>query len=289
MIEDLLSDFQGYTVASDQVTALSASIGPTDTSFIVDDGSVISVGSLQIGDEMMWVKSTDAISGTVTLLPRGRGWAGTTAVPHSTGDTVSISPAYPRSRIKTAINASIAATYPMLFGVTSTEFTLLDVIHLAWGIPADVEFVLDVRWRDPLGNWQRIRGWEIDRQANPSDFPTGQALLITQRIIPGSTVRVTYGGRPGALVNESDLFTSTGLDESISDAIIMDVKGRMLPTLDLARLQVTHASAYELEQTHPVGSAIAAGAKFTQLFQQRLQIESLSLHRRYPARVHITR
>jgi hypothetical protein len=88
---------------------------------------------------------------------------------------------------------------------------------------------------------------------------------------------------------ETDLFTSTGLDESIADAIVMDVKGRMLPTLDLARLQVTHASSAELEQTHPVGSAIAAGAKFSQMYQQRLQIESLALHRRYPARVHITR
>jgi hypothetical protein len=289
IIEDLISDFQGYTVASDQVTSLTNPIGATDTSFVVDDGTVVSTGTLQIGDEMMWVQSVDPTSNTVNLLPRGRGWGGTTAVAHATGDTVTVSPAYPRSRIKTAINASIQATYPMLFGVTSTEFTLLDPIHLAWGIPADVEFVLDVRWRDPLSNWQRIRGWEIDRQANTSDFPTGQALLITQRIIPGSTVRVTYGGRPGALVNESDLFTSTGLEEGIADAIELDVKARMLPILDLARLQVTHASAAELEQTHPIGSAIAAGAKFSQMYQQRLQVESLALHRRYPARVHITR
>jgi hypothetical protein len=289
IIEDLISDFQGYTVASDQVTSLSVPIGTTDTTFVVDDGTVLSTGTLQIGDEMMWVKSVDTSSSTVTLLPQGRGWGGTTAVAHNVGDTVTISPAYPRARIKSAINASIQTTFPMLFGVQSTEFTLLDVIHLAWGIPADVEFILDVRWKDPLGNWQRIRGWEIDRQANTTSFPTGQALLITQRIIPGSTVRVVYGGRPGVLTNETDLFTITGLDEGIADAIKLDVKARMLPTLDLARLQVTHIMAAELEQNHPVGSAIAAGAKFAQMYQQRLQIESLTLHRRYPARVHLTR
>jgi hypothetical protein len=289
VIEGLLSDFQGYTVAADQVTALTNPIGTTDTVLVVDDGMMVSTGPLQIGDEMMWVKSVDTTSNTVTLLPQGRGWGGTTPVAHSTGDTVTISPAYPRSRVKASINASISALFPMLFGVTTNEFTLLDTIHLAWGIPADVDMVLDVRWKDPLQNWQRIRGWEIDRMADTTSFPTGQALVISQRIIPGSTVQVVYGRRPTPLVNETDLWSVTGLDDGIADVVALDVKARMLPTLDLARLQVTHIMAAELEQNHPVGSAIAAGGKYQQMFQQRLLVESLTLHRRYPARVHITR
>ena len=289
MIEEINSDFQGFTVASDQVTSLTAPMGTTDTMLTVADGSAMSTGICQIGDEMVWVTSVDTNSNTVTLLPQGRGWAGSTAQTHSIGDTVTVSPAYPRARIKKAINDSIATLYPALFSVQTNEFTLLDVIHLAWGIPANVEMILDVRWRDPLGNWQRIRGWEIDRQANTTDFPTGQALLITQRIIPGSTVHVVYATQPTPLVNETDLWSITGLGDSIAAIVIADVKGRMLPMLDVARLQVTHAAAMELEQTHPVGSAIAAGAKFQQIAQQRLQVESLALRRRYPARVHITR
>jgi hypothetical protein len=289
IVEEVLSDFRGFTASSDQVTSLQSAMDTTTTTALVADLGIVSAGVIEIGDEQMWVKGVDPINASFTLLPKGRGWAGTRAVEHQAGDTVVIAPAYPRGRVKTAVNDAIQALWPTLYCVASTEFTYDDTLKVAWPLPDDFEFVLDVRYKDYRGNWQRVRAWETEHESNLTDFPTGMSLRLTQAIPPGQTVQVVYGRRPSKLNLETDAFTITGFDEQIADLVSLAVKARLIPMLDVARLQVTHVAADQLDQPRPLGSADALAKSFRSQYTARLQEERAVLNRRYPARPHITR
>lgn len=288
--EELLSDLRGFSVSSPQITSLSADITASDTTLTVDDASGIATGLIEIGDELMWVRSFDETSGVVQLIPAGRGFSGTTAASHSAGDLVTIKPPYPRLRIKRAINDAIQALWPPLFPVGSTEFSLNDALAIAWEIPEEAEQILDVRYKDMLGNWNRIRAWEVVRSMNTTDFASGVALRITQANIPlGNTVRVVYGKRPASLENDADLFTVSGYEDQIADLVILAVKVRLLPMLDVARLQITNVAGTMLDQKAQLGSGVSLAQKFQQLYDSRLTLEQGVQARRYPARIHLTR
>lgn len=289
VIEQILSNVRGFTAATDVVTSLSAAMTDTDTSGKADDASVLSKGIIEIGDELMWVNSIDSSSGNFQLLPKGRGWSGTTAATHALGDTVTIAPAYPRARVKQAINEAIQALWPTLFSVATYDFVNTNPAIAGYGIPADAEVILDVRVKGWSGNWDRVREWEVERSADLTDFPTGVMLRLPQLRQLGQSIRVVYGKRPAPLVNETDLFTSTGYDNQVSDLVVLAVMANIVPMLDVARLQVTHVSAEELQQARPLGSAVSIARDFRQQYQARLAQERASLNQRYPARVHLTR
>jgi hypothetical protein len=288
--EELLSDFRGFSMASPQITSLSADLNATDTTLTVDDASGIATGLIEIGDELMWVRSFDESAGVVQLIPSGRGFSGSTASAHSAGDLVTIKPPYPRLRVKRAINDAIQALWPSLYPVGFTEFSLDNVLAIAWAIPEEAEQILDVRYKDTLGNWNRIRAWEVVRSMNTTDFASGVALRITQANIPfGNTVRVVYGKRPTELSADSDLFTVSGYEGQIADLVILAVKARLLPMLDVARLQVTNVAGTMLDQKAQLGSGVSLAQKFQQLYDSRLSLEQGVQVRRFPARIHLTR
>lgn len=289
VIEEILSNTRGFTAASEQVTSLSEAMTATDLTGRVDDLSVVSTGIIEVGEELMWVRSVDSASGSFSLLPKGRGWEGTSASSHSAGDTVTIKPAFPRQRVKNAINDAIMALWPTLYGVGTTEFTYDDPIRIGYELPAEAESILDVRYKDYLGNWQRCRQWEVERESNTTDFPSGVLIRLTREVPIGQTVRVVYGKAPTVLSSETDSFSDTGFEDRIADLVILGVMARLLPMLDVHRLQVTHVAADELDQPRPLGSAKALGDSFLKQYNDRLKQERALLQQRYPARIHITR
>ena len=120
-----------------RVTSISADVGLTDTTIPVDDSSVMGRGLIEIGTELMWVQTVPATGNTATVLPKGRGWRGTTATTHTLGDTVVVSPSIPRSVIAREVNNHIRALFPDVYAVQTTEFAYSSVLKLGWGIPED--------------------------------------------------------------------------------------------------------------------------------------------------------
>lgn len=289
VIEETISNLQGYTAAPDQVTSVSAPVGATDTSITVDDATVLGRGLIEIGTELMWVQNVAAAGNTVTLLPRGRGWRGTTAVTHATGDTVVVSPAVPRFVIAREINNHIRGLYPDVYAVATTEFTYNNILKVGWGIPAEAVAILDVRWKDFRNNWQRIRRWEAENSANLVDFPTGRCVRFTNVIPVGRTVQIVYAYTPTTLVNEADLFSSTGLSDGAKDLVVYGAMARVVPNLDVSRLAVQYAAAEEMGQARPHGGAITVAKYIKAVYQERLRQERTALNIKYPARIHLTR
>lgn len=287
LVEDVLAQIQGYGAASDQVTTLAGGIGADDLTLTVDDASGISSGTIEVGDELMWVKSYDEPSNTVTLLRRG--WRGTTATSHSSGDVVTISPTVGRHAVKRALLNTVNAVWPTVFEPVATELSYDSDIAAAYELPADAEIVLDVSYRDLYDNWQRIRHWELESDVNTTDFSTGVALRLWAPAHLGATVRVLYGRRPQLFTSDTDTLGDVGLSESARELLVLGAVARLLPALDIGRLSVTHAAADELDQPIQLGSAVSLAKAVKQEFQEALLREQAALQRQYPGRVHFTR
>jgi hypothetical protein len=267
------------------VTSLNADISDTDTTIVVDDASGLSAGIIEIGEELVWVRSVDETSNTVQTLPNGRGWRGTQASAHVAGEMIAVAPAVPRSAVIREINNTLRAIYPSLFAVTTTEFTYDDMTRLAWDIPAEAVNVLDVRRRDQYGNWLTVPEWSVEHSLNTTDHPTGSALRL-RGVQFGYDVQVVYGKKPVVLTSLTQEWTECGLDGGSKDLIILGTIARLLPALDVSRLQVTHAAADELDQPRPLGSAMSIAKQYRQDYLARLAEERDSLNRKYPARWH---
>jgi hypothetical protein len=285
LVEEILSEIQGYTASPDQITSLTADITSGATTFQVDDASGLSAGLVEVGEELMWVRSVDDTSGTVQTIPAGRGWRGTPATAHAAGTVVSVSPAVPRSAVIRAINNTIRSLYPAIYAIATTEFVYTDYTKLGWDIPAEAESVIDVRFKDPLGNWQTVKHWSVENSMDLTDHTTGTVLRLAG-VPSGYTVQVVYGRRPAVLTSLTQDWTDTGLTGGARDLLTLGSIARLLPALDVSRLSVTYAAADEMDQPRPLGSALSIAKQYKADYLARLAEERDALNRRYPARWH---
>ena len=285
LVDEILSNVQGFTASPDQVTSLTDDITAADTTFVVDDGEGVAAGLVEIGEELVWVRSFDETSTTAQTLPQGRGWRGTVAAAHSAGTLVTVSPAVPRSVVVREVNNVIRSLYPSIYAVATTEFQYDDNYRLGWDVPAEAEAVLDVRWKDPYGNWVPVRDWSLEKSLNTTDHTTGTVVKLCG-VPVGYTVQVVYARKPSVLTSLTQDWTECGLEDGAKDLLVLGVIARVLPMLDVSRLSVTYAAADEMDQPRPLGSAAALAKQFKADYTARLDQERDILNRRYPARWH---
>lgn len=281
----------GYTQRQDQATSIISNMGATDLTFVVQNGTVLSRGLVEIDDELIWVDSFDKTSQTATVAPYGRGYRGTTAVAHTAGTRVTIAPTFPRSAIERNINAAIDAIYPDLFGTVSTTFKF-SAARTTYPLPADCIDVMGISWQSigPSKEWLPIRHYRVDRTADPATWGGSKTISISDGIIPGRTITVRYTNKPPTLVNLTDVFESvTGLPSSAREVIVLGAAYRMAVYLDLGRVPATAAEAAAQGTANPIGSAANLSRMLKQMYNDRLLIEVRRQQEQFPPRVHISR
>jgi hypothetical protein len=281
----------GYSQRQDQATSLVNDISATDLSFVIQSGSVVSKGLVEIDDELIWIDSFDKTSNTATVSPYGRGYRGTTAVAHTAGTRVTIAPTFPRFAIERNVNAAIDSVYPDLFGTASTTFAFT-AARTTYPLPADCIDILGISWQSigPSKEWLPIRHYRVDRTADPATWGGSKTISISDGIIPGRTVTIRYSNKPPILNNLTDVFESvTGLPASTREVIILGAAYRMAVYLDLGRVPATTAEANAQGGTNPIGSAVNLSQMLKRMYQDRLQVEVRRQQEQFPPRVHISR
>lgn len=286
----------GYTRNQAQISYLTAPMSAVDTSFMADTDTVrnISRGIVEIGDEMMLIKTMDVGSGTVQIMAglNGRGAEGTTPQSHDINDIITADPRYPLVRIKEAINETISAIYPDIWIFGETEFPYI-AARLEYPLPVEADDVYKVTWNTigPSGMWEAAQRWRFNPQASttpgqvlPTPTPTGKTIQILDfGITPGRNVRVTYVKPPGQLINGSDDFeTATGLGERMIDLIVYGACWRLLPGWEAGRLQQSSIESTERAPLVPTGAANEASQYYLGLYQRRLNEERDRLFDLYP-------
>lgn len=281
----------GYTKDQASVSFLTASMTATDTSFTLDGGTAkaVSRGIVEIGDELLIVKSIDYTTGVATTMGglSGRGVDATVAATHAINDLVTSDPRFPRVRIKEAINDAIAGVYPDLWVFDQYEFPYQSARY-EYPIPvaADDVYKVVVNTIGPSGVWFPAQSWRFNPMASttvgqvkPTPTPTGKSVQIYDRIVPGRNIRVSYTKGPSALVNNSDLFTATGFPERYVDMITYGAVWRLLPAYEAGRLQQASIEATERAPLVPTSSASQTSQYFLALYAKRLEEERIRLQR----------
>ena len=290
MVEEVLINLEGFTLRQDRTTYLTSGIDSDDLSIALASGDNIGKGILEIDDELLHIDSVDRSDRSAVISPFGRGYRGTTAASHSANAKVTFAPSFPKISVKRAINDTIRAVYPNVYGRASTTFSFNPSVT-TYSLPAEAETVLAVSYDTigPSNEWLPIRRWRHDPTSNTGEYATGNAISIYEPIVPGRTVNVVYSKTPTPLSNANDVFTTvTGLEEVSRDLIIYGAAYRMVSFIDPGRLTFTSPEADQNDQTRQFGSGTNTARYLLALYQQRLQEETNRLHGKYPVRVHYT-
>lgn len=293
LVDEVILNLSGYTLRQDRTTHLTQDV--TDTGLLLNLGNTTNIGKgvIEIDDELLWLDSYDRISSTATVAPYGRGYHGTSKVPHYTNTKVTVAPTFPRATVKKAINDTIDAVFPNLFGVGVYTFNY-NSVKTAYSIPADVQTVLYVSWKTtgPTEEWLPVKGWRHDPLANVTSFANGNSISIYDRIEAGRTVQVYYNKKPSTLTASAptDVFeTVTGLPSSCKDVILYGASYRLASFIDPGRLNYSSAEADQADSKIQYGSGASTTRFLLALYQQRLIEETKKLRDVYPTRIHYTR
>jgi hypothetical protein len=293
LVDEILLNLAGYTLRQDRATHLTQNVTSSGLGLSLASVSNIGMGTIEIEDELLWIDSYDRISSTATVAPYGRGYQGTTAEAHTANTKVVIAPTFPRATVKKAINDTIDAVFPNLFGVGVHTFNFNTAVT-TYSLPADSETILYVSWKStgPTQEWVPVRNWRQDSFANATSFATGQTISIYDRIDAGRTVQVYYTKKPTTLEasGPSATFESvTGLPSSCKDVIVYGAAYRLAAFIDPGRLNYNSAEADNADTKIQYGSGASTARFLLALFQQRLNEETKKLRDVYPTRIHYTR
>lgn len=300
LTDEVVMNLAGYTLQQDRTTHLTTNISTTTSTLAAPttfslDAEEIGSGIIEIGDELLWVNSYDRISKTATIPPYGRGFMGTTATTHDAGDRVIITPTFPRSSVKRAIQDTIRAIGSSIFAAKNTSFTYNSVVDTYAFTNLDIQNILRMSWED-IGStkrWIPITRFTWDSSPDTATWGAGaQTVTINDRYIhAGRKINVTYAAAPSILSTSStDSFaTQTGLSESVKDVIVLGASYRLLSFLDPARNALTSPQADEIDTKRPYSSGNTATRALYQLYAARLAEEVQAQQQQYPPRIRYSR
>jgi hypothetical protein len=292
MIQEIRSSLAGYTLRQDRITYLNQAISTTDVSVNIGDSSNLAKGIIEIDDELIWVDRFDKASNTMFAAPGfGRGYQDTSPAPHNQYSQVVLTPSFPRTVIKRAINDTISSVYPKLWAIYSTTFQF-NASQTTYALPDDAQNVLFMSWQTTGASkeWLPINKWRQDLMANVAAFNTQKTVSIYSNVQPGRTIQVWYAASPQTMTSNTDNFADvTGLPETCRDVITLGASYRLLSYIDPGRINLTSAEA-DLADSKVPGAAGGNASKYIYaLYQQRLQDESLKLSDKFPIRLHYTK
>ena len=294
MIDEVRANLQGYALRQDRISYVtnSGGISATSSNITIGSASNLAKGVIEIDDELLWIDTFDKASNTLTVAPGfGRGYQGTTPTPHAQYAQITLSPTFPRSSIKKAINDTINSYYPKLWSVSSTTFTF-NASQTTYALPDDAETILYMSWQTTGSSqeWLPINRWRIDPMANAATFNTTRTVSLYENIQPGRTVQVWYTTEPNTLdANSDDYADVTGLPASSYDVTVLGASYKLLSFLDAGRINLSSAEADLNDTKNPFNSGASASRYIFALYQQRLQEEALKLADKYPIRLHYTK
>ncbi len=300
LTDEVIMNLAGYTLQQDRTTHLTSAIttttstlsAPTTFSLNADE---IGSGIVEIGDELIWVDSYDRISKTATVPPYGRGFMGTTAETHIAGKRVVITPTFPRSSVKRAIQDTIRAIGSSIFAAKNTSFTYNSIVDTYAFTNLNIQNILRMSWQDigAAKRWIPINKFTWDSSPDTATWgANSQTVTINDRYVhTGRKVNVTYATAPSILstTSESSFTVQTGLPESVRDVIVLGASYRLLSFLDPARNALTSPQADELDSKRQYGSGNTATRALYQLYAARLAEETQAQQQQYPPRIRYSR
>lgn len=279
LVSQVRQGLMGFSLSQESMSVLMADMSAGATTFQADGETIaaLSRGMVEIDDELILVQKWDQASGTVTVMggAAGRGFEGTTAASHTTGALIRSAPAFPRKRIKEAINEAVLGLYPHLVVFGTTEITY-NAAQVEYSLPSDVKDVWYVTGRQvgPEKVSAPMPNWRYNPKALTSDFATGKSIQLFDAATPGQAVKVVYAKTPVGMSADADVFeTVTGFADRITDLVKYGALKRLLPGLLGGRLQQQAVEATERAALVTTRDISQATQMYAALYAERLEEE----------------
>jgi hypothetical protein len=273
----------GDTLIQEVVLELAAELPEDATVIQLEESRDAGRGLLEIGEELILVRSVDQVTKTATVAggAEGRGYEGTVASAHPAGSLVRVAPRAPKAFVREHIQDTIRSLYPSLVAFGTHEFTYHPA-RVEYPLPADAEDVWTVTAQTigPSRAWMTLLNWRYNPTA--AGFTEGKSIQILDGVVPGRTIRVVYARKPQVPLSGADDWSVTGLSDSASDLAVWGACARMVPSLETGRLQRRTVEATMRSEVVPAQSAARTAAYYQALFTERLREERIRMFELMP-------
>ncbi len=264
---------------------LAASLTSGDTTVVTsyDLGGLRTGSVFEIESELFYVWDASPATKTLTV---ERGYAGTTAASHSSGNIITISPRFPRAQMLDAVNADIddlSSTANGLFRVVTVDLTYngsdrqVNITNSGTIIE-----LLDTRLRYLADDHPVLNAVRLQTGLPTTDFASGNTLVFDEPVMAG-TVRVRYKAPFVRATSESsDLTTNCFLPSTCDDIIEMGVIMRLMAAREIKRNFIeAQGDTRRPDEVQP-GAITNSIANIQRLRRDRIIAEAGRLKAQYP-------
>jgi hypothetical protein len=298
-LSDLVTELsqRAFSSMREETNQLGASLPANATNLALAPGRAL--GSIQPGAivqvdwELFYVVSTNGAS-QVNVLP---GYFGSTTAAHNAGALVTVNPRFPAVDVVRAINQDIdELTTPSNGLFNALEVTLTynpvlvgyDLTDVNTDLPVttgNIIGVLAVRVQEfgPQQLWPMIplRKVKLERNADPTVFPSGMSLKMYAPGYAGQPIRVSYKAPyTTPLVNPTDdVQAVTGLHPQAHDIPVLGAACRLMEFREFKRSFSEEQPQPRTATEVPVGSSLEAMKQVYAHRQDRIDAERQRLER----------
>lgn len=288
-VDDLIDETEAHLtgLVGGSYNRLSADITSTTQQSIqlefdakgVVPGSVIGVG---VEDIFVLEASSDVVTKCI------RGFRGSTAVTHTTGELITVDPRFTRFRMMKAMQQEVASWGARLYAVNGETISLaadtrgyslaalgsrfLHVIQ-AQAEPTTIYTPNSSTWPDVE--------FRVAREMDSSDFSGGNAIFFNDYLYQGTgrRVRLTFAYRfdPSTWTVNSDPVVDTGLAESMLDIPPLGAAWRLMISQEVRRTDSSAQGQSRRAEEVPAAAALQSTQALKAMRDARIAEEQLTL------------
>jgi|TARA_R100000426_G_scaffold14609_1_gene13934 hypothetical protein len=276
-----MDDLQPYTLLTSGLTDSADTVSFNGDLLTQEEEDIMEAGSIiEIGTELMLCKALDTVSDQVTVV---RGVRGTTATTHSSGDTIKITPPFPRQVVFDAVKDQIKNLYPTLFATETQQITVRDGYTLlgSQSTPGTHNYlVAPIKAISQYTDFSAgadtttvtYKGVAVTLVDLPNPFTytnsSGTEETITYTSGPDAVKAVQFSGISAGHVAfvtfkkkfidptaESDTLATIGLEDEYEPIIMAGVAAQLIAGKDIPAATTDYISDQLAVSNFPVGSA----------------------------------
>ncbi len=276
----------GYVEELDLVTT-APSPATTGTTLVVQGiaTSIVKGVVIEVNAELMYVISVS--STTINVM---RGYGGSTAATHTTGDIVRVSPKFPTNRIISSLNddlADLSAPGQGLFQMKTTSFTYnagVDGYNLEGLTSAEIDSIYSVTYAD-IGSEAAepdVSSWRLRRNRDTASFSSGLALILYTGAWPGQKITVMYKSPFTPITDGTTARSAVGLATTAYDLPPLGAAMALMTTTPIRREFLDAQGTSRMADEVPPGAISASFRDLMGRRRARVEAESGRLVSQYP-------
>ena len=308
-----MDDLQQYTLLSTGINASETTVSFDGSLLTQEEEDVMEAGSIiEIGQELLLCKELSTVNNTVTVV---RGVRGTEPTGHAAGDTIKISPPFPRKNVYDAVLDQINTLFPSLFAVdvqeitASTGYTLIGthdnpgtnnyIVSVMKAISqytdfsagsdsTGVVFAPVVCQLVELPNpFTFVDSDGVSRTITYSSGPNVVNALQFSNISAGHTTFVTFKKKFIEPTSETDTLASIGLEPEYEGIIMAGVTAQLISGKDLPKATAEYITEQMAISNYPVGSSSSIRNSLLQYRNLLIEQARKYLRSKYPEAISV--